>query len=75
MGKKTQTHNNFSTSDSVITTGGYSVYGVYGVFKNRIDLPVDGYRAVSLFRTQPSSDTTMRQLGRSKPASVGPCVA
>ena len=31
--------------------------------------------AVPLFHTQPSSDTTMRQLARNKPASVGLCVA
>ena len=31
--------------------------------------------SVLLFHTQPSSDTTMRQLGRSKPTSVGLCVA
>ena len=31
--------------------------------------------AVPVFHTQPSSDTTMRQVGRSKPASVGLCVA
>ena len=31
--------------------------------------------AVILFRIQPSSDTTMRRLSRSKPASVGLYVA
>ena len=36
--------NNFSTSNYVITTLEVTVYGVYGVFKNRNDLPVDVYR-------------------------------
>ena len=57
---------------TVIATGGYFIYGV---FKNRIAVPVTSTGAVPLFHTQPSSDTVMRQLGRIKPASVVLCVA
>ena len=45
------------------------MYGVYVVFKYRMDLLVVVY-AVPLFHIQASSDTTMRQLGRRKHASV-----
>ena len=59
---------NFSTTDSAMTTGSYFEYGI---FKTHIAAPVDICRCCAAVPHTPSSDTTMRQLGR----SVGPYVA
>ena len=65
-------HNNFfSTSESDITTVRYFEYCVQKPYcRTGIRLP----GSVPLSHIPPSRDTTMRQLCRSKPASVGLCV-
>ena len=54
-------YDKFPTSDSVITTGGCCIHGV---FKNRIDLPVDVYQysaAVPLTSQQQFYNEAARQ--------------
>ena len=67
--------NNFSTSDSEITTYWRLLYSLYDVFKNRIDLPVDVYRCCAAVPHTTQQRYYNEAARQDKPASVGLCTA